>query len=85
MRALLCGGIDPTQVRLRQRDKPASTAPTHDEQGHVVDWRTRFAKPGDIPQDAVSHSVRTLLKMIPERTDQAFFLVFIASRDPAPP
>jgi hypothetical protein len=62
---------------LRQRDKPASAATTHDEQSHVVGWWTGTAKPRDIPQDAVSHGFRALPKMMPERTDQAFFFVVI--------
>jgi hypothetical protein len=58
----------------------ASTAPTHDEQGHIVYWRTRLAKPGNILYDAVSHSACTVLKVIPQGMNQAFFLVFIANR-----
>ena len=58
----------------------ASTAPAHDEQSHIVDWRTSLTEPGDIPQDAVGHSVGTLLKVISQGTDQSLLLVIVACR-----
>ena len=55
-------------------------AATHNEQSHVVAWRTSLTETGDILQNTVSHGFRSFVTMIPKCTNQAVFFVLIALR-----
>ena len=73
--------IDVVQLRSRRVDTCySSMASTHNEQSHVVAWRTSLAETGDIPQNTVSLGFRSLVTMIRKCTNQAIFFVFIALR-----
>ena len=57
-----------------------SMAATHNEQSHVVAWRTSLAETGDILQNTVSRDFRRVVIMIPKCANQAVFFVLIARR-----
>jgi hypothetical protein len=57
-----------------------SMAATHNEQSHIVAWRTSLAETGDILQNTVSRDFRRVVTMIPKCANQAVFFVLIALR-----
>jgi hypothetical protein len=56
-------------------------AAMHNEQSHVVAWRTSLAETGDIVQNTVSHGFRSLVTMITKCANQTVFFVLITRAD----